>query len=191
MTQQSPPAHHRTTLSRYIFTMKACIDNREKSLLNISISSRCPHNMANFGPLTDEIGWRVWGTPANFNGFRVLASLLQTNQTLHDVWPSPGVVGLHYIYIFGDGILSGAKFTMRPSLAFSYRPLGLLAASLHGTPTSAELCGVVQGMELTGNFRTQRASPIFAWAAITLGIGPHSSCLLFHDCSTPKLPQSI
>jgi len=30
----------------------------------------------NFGPLTAEICWRVWGTPANFNGFRVLAALL-------------------------------------------------------------------------------------------------------------------
>jgi len=28
--------------------------------------------MANFGPLTAEIRWRVWGTPGNFNGFRVL-----------------------------------------------------------------------------------------------------------------------
>jgi len=30
----------------------------------------------NFGPLTVEIGSGVWGTPANFNGFRVLAALL-------------------------------------------------------------------------------------------------------------------
>jgi len=30
----------------------------------------------NFGLLTAEICWRVWGTPANFNGFRVLAALL-------------------------------------------------------------------------------------------------------------------
>jgi len=29
--------------------------------------------MVNFGLLTAEICWRVWGTPANFNGFRVLA----------------------------------------------------------------------------------------------------------------------
>jgi len=33
-------------------------------------------NMVNFGPLTAEIGSGVWGTPANFNGFRVLAALL-------------------------------------------------------------------------------------------------------------------
>jgi len=32
--------------------------------------------MVNFGPLAAEICWRVWGTPANFNGFRVLAALL-------------------------------------------------------------------------------------------------------------------
>jgi len=32
--------------------------------------------MVNIGPQTAEIGWQVWGTPANFNGFRVLAALL-------------------------------------------------------------------------------------------------------------------
>jgi len=29
-----------------------------------------------FGPLVAEIGPVVWGTPPNFNGFRVVASLL-------------------------------------------------------------------------------------------------------------------
>jgi len=32
--------------------------------------------MANFGPLAAEIGSGVWGTPANFNGLRILAALL-------------------------------------------------------------------------------------------------------------------
>jgi len=32
--------------------------------------------MANFGPLAAEIVSLVWGTPANFNGFRLLAALL-------------------------------------------------------------------------------------------------------------------
>ena len=36
----------------------------------------CPDNMMNFGLLTAEICWRVWTTPANFNGFCVLAALL-------------------------------------------------------------------------------------------------------------------
>jgi len=48
----------------------------EKKLLNSNISLTCPHNMVNFSPLAAEIGSVVWGTPANFNGFHVLASLL-------------------------------------------------------------------------------------------------------------------
>jgi len=36
----------------------------------------CPHNMVHFGPLTADIRSGVWGTPANFDGFRVLAASL-------------------------------------------------------------------------------------------------------------------
>ena len=32
--------------------------------------------MVNFGPLAAEVVSGVWGTPATFNGFRVLAALL-------------------------------------------------------------------------------------------------------------------
>ena len=32
--------------------------------------------MVNFDPLAAEIGPVVWGSPANFDGFRVLAALL-------------------------------------------------------------------------------------------------------------------
>ena len=86
--------------------------------------------MANFSSLPAEVGSVVWGTPANFNGF---ASWLgywllhrcrstEVTQTLHNVWPSPGLV--HYIHVRGllhpNGILSGAAFTLHPSLAFSY-----------------------------------------------------------------------
>jgi len=97
-----------------------------KYLSNSNISCTCRHiSMMNVGPLTTEIDLGVWGTPANFNGFYVLASLLhrrrstEVNQTLHDVWPSPGL-----LCIFGgscppNGILSVAKFTLRPCLAFS------------------------------------------------------------------------
>jgi len=37
-------------------------------------------NMVNFGLLTAEICWRVWGTPANFNSFHILAALLHVVQ---------------------------------------------------------------------------------------------------------------
>ena len=104
ITQNSPSAHHRTILLGHIFTTKACIDNRKKLVIQQYLPT-CPHNVVNLGPLAAEIGSLVWDTPGNFNGFRILASLLQlrrsteANQTLHDVWPSPGLV--HYIYIFG------------------------------------------------------------------------------------------
>ena len=60
-----------------IFTIKACIDNQKKKLLNSNSSSTCPHNMVNFGPLTAEIGSGVWGTPANFNGLVKLCGVEQ------------------------------------------------------------------------------------------------------------------
>jgi len=104
LRKKSPSAHHCTTLLGYIFATKACID-RKKNFLNSNVSSTCPHNMVNIGPLTAEISLPVWCTSANFNGFRVLASLLHrhhstdVNQSLCGVWPSPALV--QYIYIFG------------------------------------------------------------------------------------------
>jgi len=82
IAKKSPSAHHHTTLSGYIFAIKACIDNRKKNLLSSNISCRCPHNMVNFGLVAAEIGQVVWGTPANFNGFRALAALLHGSQVV-------------------------------------------------------------------------------------------------------------
>jgi len=81
----------------------ASIDNRKK----LGKQQYLFHKASQYGERrpTAEIGWRVSGTPANFNGFRVLVSLLhqrrstEVNQTLHDVWRSPGLV--QYIYIMG------------------------------------------------------------------------------------------
>jgi len=77
IAKNAPSAHHRTTLSGRIFATMARIDNRKKCLLSNNISSTCPHNMVNCGPLAAEIGSGVWGTPTDFNGFRVLAALLR------------------------------------------------------------------------------------------------------------------
>jgi len=123
MTQKSPSAHHRTTLSGYIFATKAYIDNR-KNLLNNTISSTLPHNMMNFGSLRAEIDWRVWGTPKNFNGFRVLAYCTdvaqQRSTKLCMMFGRPLAGALYFWGILSpNGILPGAKFTLRASLAFS------------------------------------------------------------------------
>jgi len=150
----------------------------KKNLLSSNMSSTCLLNMANFGPLAAEIGSGVCGTAANFNGFRVLASLvgrhrsLEVNQSLYDVWPSTGL--LHYIYTFGGSCPWRNFATCKNSLC-------VLLYWQHYCTTfdqwaSAKLCGVVEGME-SRNVRRRRH--ILGWAAVTLGIGPHSSfCLL-------------
>jgi len=124
--------------------------------------------MVSFGPLTAEIILLVWDTPANFNGFRVLASLLQrcrspeANQTVYNVWPSPGLV--HHIHFRGllppDGILPGAIFTLRSSLAFSY--IGTL---LHGTPAA--------GISQTAAWYTEWNYGTFAEGATYIRLGGH------------------
>jgi len=147
--------------------------------------------MVNFVPLTAEICLPVWSTPANFNRFRILASLLQrrlspeANQTLHDLWPSPGLV--HYIYIFG-GFCPLTEFCqVQNSLYVQVLHSRILAALLHSTPAAGLSqtlwCGTRNGItELS-----QSPLPIFGWAAITLGIGPHFSGLGFL-CLWANLP---
>jgi len=113
ITKKLPCGHHRTTLSRYIFAIKACIDNPSPQ----------------YSKLRPTNGWDLLVSlrhPANFNRFRVLASLLHrrrstvVNKTLQDVSPSPALV--YYICILGalTDVLPHAKFTLRPCLAFSY-----------------------------------------------------------------------
>jgi len=63
-------------LCRAISSQLRYVSTIGKNLLSSNISSTCPHNMANFGPLAAEIVSLVWGTPGNFNGFRVLAAFL-------------------------------------------------------------------------------------------------------------------
>jgi len=73
--KKSPSGHHRTTLPS-ISSQLWHMSTIGKNLLNSNISPTCPHNMVNFGPLAAEIRWRVWDTPTNFNGSRILAALL-------------------------------------------------------------------------------------------------------------------
>jgi len=74
------------------------------------------HMSLQYAELRLTSGWDRFislGIPPTFNGFRVLASLLQeccsteASQTLHSVWPSPALV--HYIYIF-DGCCPVTEF---------------------------------------------------------------------------------
>jgi len=150
-----------------------------KILLNGNISSICPHNMLNFGPLTAEICWRVWGTPANLNGFRVLASLLHRrrsadfNQTLHDVWPPPALA-YYSLYTFSEALAQ-----LQNSLCVQVLRSPILAALLHGTPAVGVRQSLWRGTRNGITELSQRTPHIFDRAAITLGVGPHSSCFYF------------
>jgi len=77
--KKSPKIRHLSTIAqlrRAISSQLRYVSTVGKNLLNINTSSTCAHNMVNFGPLRAENGLGVWGTPANLNGFRVLAALL-------------------------------------------------------------------------------------------------------------------
>ena len=146
--------------------------------------------MANFGPLTAEI-CRRFGAPQQIStGFASWLSLLQrrrqpeANQTLH----SAGTLYIHFRGLLpSDGILPGAKFTLRPGLAFSY--VGSITARHSSSEhTLAKLCGMVQGMELR-NFRRGRhiysARRPSRWASaqissfLSVGQFVRSACSLF------------
>ena len=107
-----PPAHHSTTLSgvssislqlRHVSTIGK--KTKQQYLLHVFTIS---HYIVNFGLLTAEIGSGVWGTPANFNGFRVLPLLLQrcrspeANQTSHNVWLS--LLGWYTVCTFSGAL---------------------------------------------------------------------------------------
>jgi len=142
-------------------------------MLNNSISCTRSHNMVNFDLLEAEIGLPVWGTPGNFNLYRVLASLLQrrrsteVNQTLHDVWPSRVLV--QYIYTLGGGLLAPneilprAKFTLPEVLRYRIASITAQDSSSVRQPNFAAF---------------SRGRHLFGGAASTLGIGPHSSSLV-------------
>jgi len=108
---------------------------------------------------------------------------MEVKQTLHDVSLSPaGTIYKNFGGSCPNGILPGAKFTLRPSLVFSH--IGSITAQHSSSGLkSAKLCGVVQEKELrnfcSSSFSTEGTTYI-PKAAITLGIGPHSSCYCYN-----------
>jgi len=80
------------------------------------------------------------------------------------------LLGWYAIYtfwrlLFPNGMLPAAKFTLRPSLTFSY--IGSVRGLLHATRAEAT------SQTLRRGTRNEITELIFGRAAITLGIGPH------------------
>jgi len=81
-----------------------------------------------------------------------------------------------YIYIFG-GSCPLTEFCQVPnSLCVQVLHSPILAALLHGTQATAINQTLWHGTRNGITELLQRAPPAFDWVAITMGIGPHSSC---------------
>jgi len=163
--KKAPKIRHLRTIAqlcRAVSSQLRHVTTIGQKLLNSNISSTHFHNMVNFGPSAAEIGLPVCGSPANFNGFRVFASLLQrrrsteVNQSLHNVWPSLGLV--HHVYIFGalapNGIMQGAKFTLGVSLAFFY--IGSVTARHSSSGCQPNFAALSRGRHLYSAGRPSR-----------------------------------
>ena len=158
-----------------------------KNLVNSSISSTCPHNMVNIGPLTAEIGLPVRGTSRHISmGF--MSWLRYCTDVGHrrpiKLCTMFGRLLGWYTTVHFRGflpryrILSGARFTLHPpSLALSY--FGSVTAR-HLSSGREPNCGI-----------EHRAPPIFGRATIRLGIGPHCSFMLFLLSSFSFFPRLI
>jgi len=152
--------------------------------------------MVNFGSLAAEISSGILGTPANFNGFHMFALLLhwprslETDQTLHDVWLSPGLV--HYMYIFGSSCpltefaMCKIHFTSKSCVLVYWH-----AALLHGTPAAGISQTLWHGTRNGIIELLQWTPPIFGWAAITLGSAHILVCHCFdnYTCMRGERPM--
>ena len=142
-----------------------------KKLLNSNISSTGPHNMANFGPLAPQIG-REFGAPQQIStGF---ASWLPYCSDVAHRRPTK------LCTIFGRLLGWYAVYTFLAALA-PWR--NFARCKIHCAPKSCILlywqryCTALEQWASAKLSVDQRAPPIFGRAAITLGIGPHSSFL--------------
>jgi len=122
--KKSPSGNHRTTSSGYIFASKARIDNRKKRVKQQYLL----HMFSQYGELRPTNGWdllRSLGHP-NKSRFGFVTAPTSLNrgqpnfaQCLTITWA--GTLYVHFWRLLPpNGILSSAKFTLPPSLAFSY-----------------------------------------------------------------------
>jgi len=194
--KKSPSAYHRTTLLGCIFVTKARIDNQTKS-----VKHQYPlYVFPQYGELRLVNGWDrlvslLFGAPQQISvGFaswlRYCTDVAQ-RRSIKLCMMLGRLLGWYTIYTFGRSCPLTEFCQVQNWLCVQVLRSPILAALLHGTRAvglweSAKLCGVVQGMELrnfcSSSFSTQGATYI-PRAAITLGIGPHSSLVIcFSSC---------
>ena len=156
--KKSPSGHHRT-ICRAISSQLRHISTIGKILV---IQQYLLHMFSQYGERRPTNGWDRLVSLASqqiSKGFRVLASLLhrrwstEVNQTLHDVWPSPGLV--HYIYIF-RGCCPLTEFCPWCKIHFASKSCVIIYWQRYCMALEqwarAKLCGMVQGMALELSF---------------------------------------
>jgi len=144
------------------------------------VSTIRPRSIVNFGPLTAEICWWVWGTLQISTGF---ASWLRYCTDVAQRWSTKlcrmfrRLLRWYTIYAFW-GLLP-TFCHMQNSLCVHVLLSLILTALLHGTrpPVVSQALWQCTRNGIAG--LSQTATPIFGWAAITLGIGPHSRFVHF------------
>jgi len=139
--KKSPKIRHLGTIAqlcRVVSSQLRHVSTIGKNVLSSNIFSTCPQNMADSGPLTAEIGLGVWGTTANFNGFRVLASLLQRHRSpeANQTFARCLAVSWAATYIFGGSCPRKEFCQVQNSRYFEVLHSPTLAALLHRTPAA-------------------------------------------------------
>ena len=127
---------------------------------------------------------RNLGHPSKFQwvsrlGFVTAATSLTGDQTLHDVWPSHGLV--HCIHFWG--LLTPGGICARYKIKLASKSCLLLY--WQRCCTALQQWASAKLRRRTRNEITellQRAPPIFGWAAITLSIGPFLAHILVSPC---------
>jgi len=185
--KEPPSGHHRTTLSGYIFTSTACIDNRKKFVKQqylLQMSSQ-------YGELWSTNSWdplASLGHPNNSTGFAFwlpyCTDVVQVRSTkLCRMFGSLFGWYTKYIYIF-EGSCTLTEFCqLQKSLCIQVLCSPILAALLHGTRAAAVSQTLWRGTRNGITELLQTAPPVFGWAAIRLCIGQHSSFIFIFICA--------
>jgi len=190
LRKKSPSAHHWTTPSSYIFATNTRIDNRQKKL----VKQQHPlHMFLQYGELWTTNGWDWFGSlrhPSKFTSWLCYCSNIVTGgQPNFARCMAVSWAGILYIYFWCScPVMEFCQ--VQNSLSVQALPSPILTALLHGTPAEGVSRTFRHGTKNGITELLQRVPPIFGWAAIRLGIGPHSSLALFQNVAERSLLQS-
>jgi len=152
----------------------------EKNLLNSNISPIRPYNMANSRPLTLRSVYKFGAPQLISTGF---SSCLRYCSDVAHRRPTKlcttfgRLLSWYTIHTLSGALAQTEICPVQNSLYVQVLRSPILAALLHGTPAAGVSQTLWRGTRNGITELSQRAPPISGWEAITLGIGPHSSCI--------------